>query len=139
MGFADSVVTNLFLTRRRSDIEFKIQAIMQRKLAIMDECNEISEQLANAVFQNDAMGTISSSAPLPGFVPPVPLVTPFPTQENVPSGLYEIELAKLQGVEKELDTRQKKLETELEAVKAEQESIKKIADDHAKKDFKIGS
>lgn len=33
-GFADSVTTTLFLDRRRSDIEFKVQAIMQRKLDV---------------------------------------------------------------------------------------------------------
>ncbi len=137
MGFADAVVTRLFLTRRRSDIEFKMQAIMQRKLAIMDECNRISEILANTIFQGDNTSAISPVAPLPGLTPASPIV-PLPGSQDVPTGYYETQLAQLQGIEKELDTRQKKLETELEAVKAEEESIKKIADDHAKKDFKIG-
>ena len=138
MGFADAVATNLFLVRRRSDIEFKVQSIMQRKLAVLDRCNELSEILANTVFQSDQMGLISPGSPLPGITPVSPLV-PLPAAQDVPTGTYELELAELQGIEKELDVRQKKLETELEAVKAEQESIKKIADDHAKKDFKVGS
>ncbi len=144
MGFADAVVTRLFLNRRQSDIEFKMQAIMQRKLAIMDECNKISEQLANAVFEGDNNAYISPASPLPGQTPANPLIG-LPAPVAVPGNVlnnngndYELLLAELQGIEKELDTRQKKLETELEAVKAESESIKKIADDHAKKDFKIG-
>lgn len=137
MGFADSMTTMLFLNRRQSDIEFKVQAIMQRKMAILDECNRISEILANAVFQGDNSSAISVGAPLPGLTPVNPIV-PLPTAQGVPSGYYETKLAQLQGIEKELDTRDKKLQTELEAVKAEKESIKKIADDHAKKDFKIG-
>lgn len=142
MGFADAVTTRLFLNRRKSDIEFKMQAIMQRKLAILDECNRISEVLAANIFQNDAYSghndAIATPAPLPGLTPVSPIAT-LPDSEDVPTGYYETQLATLQGVEKELDTRQKKLETELEAVKAEEESMKKIATDHAKKDFKIGS
>lgn len=137
MGFADTVTTMLFLNRRQSDIEFKVQSIMQRKLAILDECNRISEILSVSVFQGDNNGAISPAAPLPGVLPVYPL-TPLPASQGVPTGYYETKLAELQGVEKELDTRQKKLQTELEAVKAEKESIQKIADDHAKKDFKIG-
>lgn len=137
MGFADTVTTTLFLTRRRSDIELKVQAILQRKLAIMDECNEISEILASTIFQEDSNSLISPIAPLPGTTPVYPL-TPLPPAANVPTGYYEIKLAELQGIEKELDVRQKKLETELEAVKAEQESMRKIANERAKKDFKIG-
>ena len=138
MGFADAVTSRLFLNRRRSDIEFKMQTIMQRKLAIMDQCNLISEKLSNKVFSKDNYSAISPVAPLPGITPTNPLVTPFPAEQDVPTGYYETKLAELQGIEKELDTRQKKLETELEAVKAEEESMKKIADDHAKKDFKVG-
>ena len=54
--------------------------------------------------------------------------------------VYEQEQAELQQIEKQLDTpNRKKMETELEAVKAEkEESFKKIAQDHAKNDFKIG-
>jgi len=135
MGFADSVATNLFLNRRKSDIEYKIQIIMQRKLAIMDECNQISQNLAESIFDTDQTSLMSPNAPLPGLTPS------FPTTPAVaaPSGYYETVLLQLQSKEKELDCKQKKLETELEAVKAEEESMKKIADDHAKKDFKIGS
>lgn len=137
MGFGDAVLATLFTNRRRSDIEFKIEIILQRKLAIMDRCNEISETLAGTIFQSDNNATISTPSSLPGFAPVYGIV-PNPVPVSVPSGLYEIELAQLQAVEKELDTKQKKLETELEAVKAENESMKKIAEDHAKKDFKIG-
>ena len=137
MGFADSMTTMLFLNRRQSDIEFKLGAIMNRKMAIMDEANEISELLAATIFQSDETGQISPALPLPGTTPQYPIV-PLPGPATVPTGLYEEQLAVLQGIEKELDTKQKKLETELEAVKAERESMKKIADDHAKKDFKIG-
>ena len=113
-----------------------MQAIMQRKLAIMDECNQISEILSTSVFQGDNTSAITTGAPLPGITPVLPLV-PLPAAQPVPTGYYETKLAELQGVEKELDTRQKKLETELEAVKAEEETVKKWANDHAKK-FKVG-
>ena len=140
MGFADSVTTNLFLNRRKSDIEYKIQIIMQRKLAIMDQCNAISQDLAESIFNTDQMSVVSPAAPLPGLTPSYP-TTPAVAAPGAGTGspYYEVVLLRLQSMEKELDCKQKKLETELEAVKAEEESMKKIADDHAKKDFKIGS
>ena len=137
MGFADVVTTTLFLNRRRSDVELTIQSILQRKLGIMDECNKISEILAEAIFQGDNYSAISPGGLLPGMTPSNPLVELGP-EDPIPTGYYEAKLAELQGLEKELDTRQKKLEIELEAVKAEQESMQKIADDRAKKDFKVG-
>ena len=81
MGFADSTTTMLFLNRRQSDLEFHIQAILQRKLAIMDECNNISEVLAAAIFQGDNNSAISPVAPLPGLTPNLPLV-PLGTMER---------------------------------------------------------
>jgi hypothetical protein len=143
MGFADSVAGRLFLIRRKSDIEFQIQIIMRRKIAILDECNSISANLSNNVFQNgnytDAFyggvfpGNLPGTTPPNAYQPPITVPT-----SSIPTGNYEQLLAELQVKEKELDVRQKKFENELEAVKAEEESLKKIADDHTKKDFKIG-
>ena len=137
MGFADAVAGRLFLVRRKSDLEFQIQSVMERKLAILDQCNQISAQLSNTIFQTDQNSDISSGTALPGTVYPAIPGIGIP-QTNVGSNQYENKLAQLQTVEKELDTQQKQMETELEAVKAEEESMKKIATDHAKKDFKIG-
>lgn len=137
MGLGDTMTSALFLNRRKSDVEFKIQAILTRKMAIMDECNEISEILATTIFQNDEYNSISQAAILPGTVPTSPVV-PLGAAVAIPTGYYETELARLQGVEKELDNDQTKLEVELEGVKAEQESMQKLASEHAKNDFKIG-
>jgi len=142
MGFADSVTGRSFATRRRSDLEFEIQSIMQRKLAVLDACNQVSAQMSNSIFSTGLNGSISTGSALPGATYPnnipgvaVPqsIIGTAGTSEN-----YEAELAQLQSVEKELEVQQNMKETELEAVKAEEESLKKIADDHAKKDFKIG-
>jgi len=139
MGFADAVTGRLFLARRKSDLEFQIQTIMERKLAILDQCNQISAQLANGIFQSGQHNDISSSTAFPGAVYPTPVIPGINVpQTSIGTNQYERQLAKLQGVEKELDVKQKKFESELEAVKAEEESLKKIAQDHAKKDFKIG-
>ena len=139
MGFADAVAGRLFLVRRKSDLEFQIQTIMERKLAVLDQCNQISGQLANSIFQSGMNSTISSGTAFPGSVYPTPTIPAIGVpQTSIGSNTYEHLLAQLQAKEKELDVRQKKMETELEAVKAEEESLKKIAMDHAKKDFKIG-
>jgi len=139
MGFADAVTGRLFCTRRRSDLEVQIQSIMERKLAILDECNALSASHSNTIFQTGEHSTISSQAALLGanpgnsYIPAVGL-----TQLGIGGNAYEADIAALQNVEKELEVKQNKLETELEAVKAEEESLKKIGDDHAKKDFKVG-
>jgi hypothetical protein len=144
MGLADSMVTQLFASRRRSDLEMQISMILERKLAVQDRCNEISSVLANSIFQSDNNGDISGASatlggagaiiPGGGFDPALGAMStdPFGTYD------YEVELGNLQQVEKQLDTTQKKMETELEAIKAEEDSFKKIAQDHAKNDFKIG-
>ena len=136
MGFADAVTGRLFATRRRSDLEFQIQSIMERKLAVLDQCNSISSELANTIFQEGQHGDISSQAALLGWLSPNNLVGV--PQIGIGGNTYETQLAQLQTLEKELEVKQNKLETELEAVKAEEESLKKIANDHAKKDFKVG-
>jgi len=139
MGFADAVTGRLFLARRKSDLEFQIQTIMERKLAILDQCNQISAQLSNTIFQDGQHGDISNGAALPGYVAGSPLIPAVGIPQNsIGTNQYERQLGRLQSLEKELDVKQKKFETELEAVKAEEESMKKIAQDHAKKDFKIG-
>ena len=139
MGFADSVAGRLFLVRRRSDLEFQVQTIMERKLAVLDQCNQISAQMSNTIFQSGDNGLISSGTAMPGYIPGSPYIPAVGVaQTSIGTNDYEAELAQLQSVEKELEVRQNKMETELEAVKAEEESLKKIADDHAKKDFKIG-
>ncbi|NLF83009.1 MAG: hypothetical protein GX568_03365 [Candidatus Gastranaerophilales bacterium] len=148
MGLADAVVTQLYAARRRSDLEMQLSMILERKLAVQDRCNEISAKLANNIFQSDnhdnitnpsaTYGTVPGSS---GFIPALPAMPQDYFGGTVESGdtiNYERQLAKLQQVEKQLDTQQKKMETELEAVKAEEESFKKIAHDHAKNGFKIG-
>ena len=139
MGFADAVVGRLFLTRRRSDLEMQVQMIMERKLAVLDETNQISQEIADTIFQSGRHSDITDPSAIPGDPVTSPLVpgVSFDT-EQFGGNQFEQKLAQLQALEKQLDTEQKKKQTELEAVKAEEESLKKIATDHAKKDFKIG-
>ena len=112
---------------------------MERKLAVLDQCNQISAQMSNTIFQTGDNSAISSGTALPGYIPGSPIVPAVGiAQTAIGTNTYEAELAQLQSLEKELEVRQNKMETELEAVKAEEESLKKIADDHAKKDFKVG-
>jgi hypothetical protein len=142
MGLADAVVTQLFAARRRSDLEMQLSMILERKLAVQDKCNEISAELSATIFQSDDNSDISGASAVPGFIPSssglVPELTTM-AEDEYGTYEYEVELAELQQVEKQLDTQQKKMETELEAIKAEEESFEKIAQDHAKNDFKIGS
>jgi hypothetical protein len=151
MGLADAVTTQLFASRRRSDLEMQISFILERKLAVQDRCNAISSQLAQTIFQNDNNGTLSAPNATNGYIPTagvnagvaytssgfVPNL-PAMTVNQYGANNYEQQLGSLQQVEKQLDTQQKKMETELEAIKAEEDSFKKIGQDHAKNDFKIG-
>jgi hypothetical protein len=148
MGLADAVVTQLYAARRRSDLEMQLSMILERKLACQDKCNQVASIISNSIFQSDNNGDITDAAAVPGFIPtssgfnpPLTALTGInyggtadPATQN-----YEIQLGELQQVEKQLDTQQKKMETELEAIKAEEDSFKKIAEDHAKNDFKIGA
>ncbi|HSA06368.1 MAG TPA: hypothetical protein P5556_04245 [Candidatus Gastranaerophilales bacterium] len=139
MGFADAVAGRQFVVARKSDLEFQLSMIMERKLAILDECNQISQTLSNSIFQSGLHNTITSPTATPGFIAPSPVIPPAVFgQSPYGTGEYEQRLSELQGIEKALDLDQKKKESELEAIKAEEESLKKIADDHAKKDFKLG-
>lgn len=139
MGFADAIAGRLRATSVKSDLEYKIQDIMEKKLAILDRCNQISTELSETIFQTGEHSLISNSSALPGYVGAgayIPSISV--SQEAIGQSILEQQLGQLQRDEKALDLQQKKYEHELEAVKAEEESMKKIADDHAKKDFKIG-
>ncbi len=93
MGLADSQARLLMLTRYKSDLEFGMQIISQKRTALAFQAQAAGEQ-------------------------------------------YPEMAAQLHVMDKKLETELNTLETQYKIVSTEVGSVKKIVEDHAKKDFK---
>ena len=110
---------------------------MHRKLAIIRVVNELSRTVAATIRTDGYYDAGTTPGVLPGFGAGMPtdvVVSPAPDANSNLEGEIDAYLA----LEKELGAQQSILEVEYEAVKAEIDSLKKIVQDHAKKDFKLG-
>ena len=109
MGLITNLATGLLATRAHSDIEFKLQAVSERRLAVMDKSKDMS--------------SIYSTC----------LMTPG-NQDDI---FCEIKLRELQVLDKELQKQKEQLETQLRIYKEMKEDQLKGAKEGAKKEFTI--
>lgn len=147
MGLAASQGRLLFLTARKSDIEFKVQIINQRRTILAAQTAQLIRTYADAMYQNDNPtilnatditdpSTIQDVGALPGFFGSDPAgVGPTPVSP-VATGVYETQMALVQQLDKELELREKDLDTQHKEVETELDAVKKVIDKNIESTFK---
>lgn len=150
MGLAASQARLLLLTQRKSDVEFSVQVINQRRTALASQAGAIIRIMANAMYQNDNPSilnatdlndptTIQDVGALPGFLftdpGVIPNTNPVP-QTPIATGQYEIQLAQIHQLDKELELRVKDLDTQHKEVETEYDAVKKVIDKNIETSFK---
>lgn len=149
MGLAASQGRLLMLTARKSDIEFAIQNINQRRTTLAQQTSQLIRQFSNAMYQTDNNGilnatdindpsTIQPVGAMPGFLFNDPAVTGVPAspQAAIPTGVYEQQMALVQSLDKELELRTRELDTQHKAVETEYDAVKKVIDKNIETSFK---
>jgi len=145
MGIAASQGRSMMLTARKSDIEFKVQVINQRRTTLAEQASKLARAFANDQYQNDdpmnlnknAAGVQMGATMLPGFTAPAPTVgvAGIP-QSDIATGGYEQQMAFVQSLDKELELREKDLQTQNKMVETELDAVQKIIDKSIEKGFK---
>ena len=149
MGLAASQGRLLLLTARKSDIEFKIQTINQRRTTLAQQSSQLIRQYANAMYQTDNTSILNQTTTtnpdgtttitqnpvgaLPGFIfsnPPV-------QQTPIATGDYETQMALVQSLDKELELRTRDLDTQHKEVETEYDAVKKVIDKNIEMSFKV--
>jgi hypothetical protein len=150
MGLSASQARLLMLTARKSDIEFSVQIINQRRTALAVQSEQLIRQYIAAMYQNDdptvlnqtTLGDPSTTQPvgaLPGFIftdPTAPANVGPVHQTPIATGDYEIKMAQVQALDKELELREKNLETQHKAIETEYDAVKKVIDKNIEISFK---
>ena len=109
MSISAALTTGLKATRMQSDIEFQLQGLMQRKIALLNKAANLSNLHFNSLFTSDPNDDI----------------------------YYQQQLIIIQSIEKELDTRKEMLETKRKIYMNIAESTLKNSKENAKKGFTI--
>jgi hypothetical protein len=142
MGLAASQGRLLMLTARKSDLEFQVQIINQRRTILAQQSSRLISQYVNAMYQTNNVGilnatdindptTIQNIGALPGFT-----FSASVPQTELPTGIYEQQMAGIQSLDKELELREKDLETQHKEVETEYDSVKKVIDKNIETSFK---
>lgn len=144
MGLAASQSRLMMLMQRKSDIQFQVQNINQRRITLAQEASNLTRAFADNVYQTGdwtPYGPDGTGYALPGVGA---ILAPGgengAMQEvgtsNMASGDYEMELTVIHAQDKELELRQKQLETEYKCLEAEVEAVQKVIDKNIEKAFK---
>jgi len=147
MGLAASQGRLLMLTARKSDIEFKIQVINQRRTTLAQQTSQLIRGYVNGLYQTDDTSTLYTTTTtnpdgtttttqndvgaLPGFV-----FDTTTTQTSVGTGDYEQQLALVESLDKELELRTRDLDTQHKEVETEYDAVKKVIDKNIETSFK---
>jgi len=133
MGLAASNGREMMLTARKSDIEFKVQVINQRRTTLAQQASQLARAFANAMYQTDETSVLGGSDMLPGFTDPTSGTV---SQSPIASGWYETQMQQVQSLDKELELREKDLQTQNKIVETELEVVRKVIDKSIEKGFK---
>lgn len=153
MGLAASQCRLLMIVARKSDLEFQIQCINQRRMTLAQQATNLSRQIANNVYQtgnwvpygpdvtinND--GTMNGGYALPGvtdiFAPGGVNGEQQVVQTSpIASGTYEQQLTIVHAMDKELELEEKNLDTQHKCVETEYDAVKKVIDKNIETSFK---
>ena len=154
MGLAASQGRLLMLTARKSDIEFSVQCINQRRTILAEQTTKLVRQYSAAMYQNDDPSILNATnlndasttqdvGALPGFIfsttnpsntTSVAGVTT--TASPIATGIYEQQMALVQSLDKELELRTKDLDSQHKMVETEYDAVKKVIDKNIETTFK---
>jgi len=109
MGMIANLATGLMATRVKTDLEFKLGSLSERRMAVLDKSNEVSVFYSNSIFT--------------------------PTKQD--DVFYEQQLLKLQTLDKELNNQMRQLETQLKIYTEIKEDQLKGSKQNAKKEFTV--
>ena len=129
MGIAANKFRLLFLKGSKSDVEYRITLIFQRRKALMQQAMQFSSDYSNNLFAGNN-GYDDIPGPLPGFVG-----TDIPTSP-LPTGEFEEKLLVLQKLDKEMELDAEQLKVQMETYASEIESIDKLLKKNIEKDYK---
>lgn len=138
MGIAANKFRLLYLKASKSDLEYKIALIFERRKALLDRSMEISAENSNNIFQtgdNRQLYDGQMPGPLPGFSAPLPGIT-LPEADPIPTGNYEEQTAVLQALDKELELDAEKIKIMIESAKTEIDSVDQLLRKNIEKEYK---
>jgi len=140
MGIAANKFRLLFLTAHKSDLEYKLSIINQRRVALIDQSLQIAANSSNNIFETDDYSNLydgQTVGALPGFTSPTPGVTV--EQDPVPTGDYEQQTLVLQALDKELQMDGESVKILIETAKTEVEAVDKLLFKNIEKEYKTFS
>ena len=142
MGLAASQGRVMMLTSRKSDLEFQVQVINERRTALAEQSSLLAQQFANAMYQTSdptVLNNGNATAMLPGMGAGSNIT---PTNGNalptasVGTGWYESQMAYVQSLDKALELREKDLQTQNKEVETELDAVQKVIDKNIQGSFK---
>ena len=141
MGLAASQARLMMLMQRKSDIQFQVQTVNQRRLTLANASAMIARAMADDVYASGdwtAFGPSGGYAIFPGATAPGGTGGATQTVGSSPiaSGTYENQLTVIHAEDKELELRQQQLETEYKCLEAEIDAVEKVIDKSIEKGFK---
>ncbi len=146
MGLAASQARLLMLTARKSDLEFQIQIINQRRTVLAYQTGALAQKYANALYQDNDPTVLTQEVEgdpdtaIDGFMG-LPGISNDPSgsdvpQTDIPAGYYEAEMAQVQAIDKALELRTRDLDTQHKEVETEYDAVKKVIDKNIEVSFK---
>ncbi len=138
MGIAANKFRLLFLAASKSDIEYKVLTLNQKRKALMDSAESLSRDFADNIFQSGQRSDLYNGA-LPGVFPGMGQDSPFidPSDETpFLKEKYEAQIAVIHSMDKEYEIEIKKLESFYQAKKTEIDSVKEMLKKNIEKEYK---
>lgn len=138
MGIAANKFRLLFLAASKSDIEYKILTLNQKRKALMDQAAQMANSFAQTIFDSNKRTDLYDGA-FPGVFPGMSDNSPFLTpsdESSFPEGQYEAQMVVIHSMDKEYELEIKKLESFYEAKKTEMDSVKEVLKKNTEKEYK---
>ena len=134
MGLSDNNFRLLYLTASKSDIEYKIQLLNQKRMFLMDQATSVARNLSNNIFQSDQNSDFygGQSNLLPG----IGIDLNGGSTDPIPTGEYEAQMAVIQSQDRNIELQVKKQDTFLKVKQTEIDSVHKMLQKGIEKDYK---
>lgn len=135
MGLASNNYRLLYLTAGKSDIEYKISILCQKRIMLMSQSKHIAALQAGNIFQTGERESSYDGGnvnPLPGLPGNYTGADETNDVDTIPASDYEAQLSIIQDTDAQYAIEVKLLDTMLEAKKTEIESVKKLLDNDIK-------
>lgn len=135
MGLSSNNFRLLYLTAGKSDIEYKISMLCQKRVMLMSQSKHIAALYTGSIFQDGERQSSYDEGnvnPLPGLPGNIYGNDETNDVDTIPASDYEAQLSVIQDTDAQYEIQVKLLDTMLEAKKTEIESVKKLLDNDIK-------